>query len=100
LLDVEEVMAPLARQELGKAAQHGQIVRLRRDQTELGDRMAVLMVCVRVADRSLPLPWTAQEGAANIGFEGQRRLLERVRAWLPAGVSLWWSADRFYPCAE
>ena len=86
LLHCDEVMAPLARQELEKAAAHGQVVLLSMDQAELGDRMAVLMVCVRVGDRSLPLVWLAEAGAANIGFAGQRRLLERVRGWLPAGV--------------
>ncbi len=58
------------------------------------------MVGVRVGDRSLPLAWRAEAGAANIGFEGQRLILERVRGWLPTGavVMLW--AERFYPSAE
>ena len=100
LLQAEEVMEPLARQELQEAARHGQVVQLSLDQTELGDRMAVLMVCVRVGDRSLPLAWIAEEGAANIGFAGQRIVLERVRAWLPAGVAVMLLADRFYPSNE
>ncbi len=95
----EVVMEPLARQELEEAARNGQVVVLSLDQTELGDRMAVLMVGVRVGDRSLPLAWIAEEGAANIGFEGQRTVLERVRAWLPAGAKVMLSADRFYPSA-
>ncbi len=100
LLRGEMVMEPLARQELEEAARNGQIVLLSMDQSDLGDRMAVLMVCVRVGDRSLPLAWIAEEGAANIGFEGQRIVLERVWAWLPAGAAVWLSADRFYPSAE
>lgn len=100
LLRSDEVMEPLAHQELAKAAGNGQVVLLSLDQTELGDRMAVLMVCVRVGDRSLPLAWIAEEGAANIGFAGQRIVLERVRAWLPAGAEVVLSADRFYPSAE
>lgn len=99
LLRGEEVMEPLARQQLQEAARNGQIVLLSLDQTELGDRMAVVMVCVRVGDRSLPLAWLAEEGAANIGFEGQRRVLERVLGWLPAGAAVMLSADRFYPSA-
>jgi len=35
-----------------------QEVLLSLDQTELGDRMAILMVCV-LGDRSLPLVWRA-----------------------------------------
>ncbi len=97
LVQSEVVIEPLARQELQEAARHGQTLLLSIDQTDLGDRMAVLMVCLRVADRSLPLAWIAEEGAANIGFEGQRSVLERVRKWLPAGAKVLLSADRFYP---
>ncbi len=100
LLQTKVVMEPLARQELQEAAGHGQIVLLSMDQTDIGDRMAVLMVCVRMGDRSLPLAWIAEEGAANIGFEGQRIVLERVLAWLPRGAKVMLSADRFYPSAE
>ena len=94
-----EVIEPFARQELERAARYGQIVLLSLDQTELGNRMAVLMVSVRVGDRSLPLAGVAEAGAATIGLEGQRRVLERVRAWLPAGATVLLSADRFYPSA-
>ena len=100
LLDPERVMEPWARGELEKASGHGQVVMLSLDQTELGNRMAVLMVSVRVGDRSLPLAWRAEAGAANIGFAGQREVLERVRSWLPAGAAVMLLADRFYPSAE
>lgn len=100
LLKPEVVMEPVARQELERAARFGQTVLLSMDQTDLGDRMAVLMVCVRVGDRSLPLAWLAEAGAANIGFEGQRRVLEQIRGWLPAGAPVMLLADRFYPSAE
>jgi hypothetical protein len=100
LLNSDRVIAPWARQELARAARHGQVVVLSMDQTDLGHRMAVLMVCVRVGDRSLPLAWIAEAGAANIGFEGQRRVLDRVQEWLPAGAPVMLSADRFYPSAE
>ena len=29
------------------------------------------------------MAWLAEEGPANIGFEGQKLLLERLLAWLP-----------------
>lgn len=50
--------------------------------------------------RSLPLAWLAEAGAANIGFAGQRRVLEQVVGWLPGGASVMLLADRFYPSAE
>ena len=81
------------------AAVGGQTILLLMDQTDIEDRFAILMVSVRVGDRSLPLVWQVEAGAANIGFEGQRQLLEQVKSWLPAGVSVMLLADRFYPSA-
>jgi hypothetical protein len=100
LLRATAVMEPFAREELAKAARNGQTVLLSMDQTDLGDRMAVLMVSVRVGDRALPLVWRAEEGPANIGFEGQKQVLEQVVAWLPEGASVLLSADRFYPSSS
>jgi hypothetical protein len=100
LLRAAPVMEPFAREALAKAARNGQTVLLAMDQTDLGDRMAVLMVGLRVGDRALPLAWLAEAGPANIGFEGQRTVLERVLAWLPEGAKVLLSADRFYPSAD
>lgn len=100
LLRATAVMEPFAREALAKAARNGQTVLLAMDQTDLGDRMAVLMVALRVGDRALPLAWLAEEGPANIGFEGQRTVLEHVLAWLPEGAKVLLSADRFYPSAD
>jgi hypothetical protein len=100
LLKSEGVIDPLAHQELTRAARNGQTVLLSMDQTDLGDRMAVLMVSVRVGDRALPLAWIAETGAANLGFEKQRTVLERVLAWLPEGADVVLLADRFYPSVE
>jgi Transposase DDE domain len=94
------VMAPVAREELARAARNGQTLLLSMDQTDLGDRMAILMVSLRVGDRALPVAWLAAEGPANIGFERQRRVLEQVRAWLPEGTEVLLSADRFDPSAD
>jgi hypothetical protein len=99
LLAATAVMEPFARAALAEAAGHGRTVLLAMDQTDLGDRMALLMVALRVGDRALPLAWLAEAGPANIGFEGQRKLLERVEGWLPPGVAVVLSADRFYPSA-
>jgi len=59
--------------------------------------MAVLMLTVRLGDRSLPLAWLAEAGAANIGFSQQKVLLDKVREWLPADAAVMLLADRFYP---
>jgi hypothetical protein len=59
-----------------------------------------LMISLRIGERSLPLAWTVEKGKANIGWEGQKLLLERVLAWLPPGASVMLLADRFYPSAS
>lgn len=67
------------------------------DQTDLGERFAVLMISVRVGDRALPLAWRVEVGEANLGFGPQQELLKQVREWLPAGAKVRLLADRFYP---
>jgi hypothetical protein len=99
LVDCARIMAPLAQERLSTAAANGQVVVLSMDQTDVGHRFAILMVSVRVGERALPLIWTAEAGAANLGFEAQRTLLERVCAWLPADATVLLAADRFYPSA-
>ncbi len=89
-----------ARTALEEAARNGQTVMLTMDQTDLGDRFAVLMVALQVGDRSLPLAWKVEAGAANIGFAGQQVLLEQVRAWLPPDTAVLLLGDRFYPSAD
>jgi hypothetical protein len=100
LLQSEGVMVPLARQELRQAARRGQTVLLvwTRRIGAIGWRYGWQVV--RVGDRSLPLAWVAEAGPAHIGFEGQRRVSERVLEWLPAGAKGLLSADRFYPSVE
>jgi hypothetical protein len=100
LLNWAVIMAPFAREALTEAGKHGQILLLSLDQTDLGNRMALLMISLRVGDRALPLAWQAETGAANIGFSGQKRLLEQVQSWLPAGAKVLLSADRFYPSVD
>ena len=96
-LKSETVLAPWARQALREAGANGQVIVLSMDQTDLGERFAVLMISVRVGDRALPLAWRVEVGEANLGFDWQQELLEQVRRWLPAGAKVMMLADRFYP---
>lgn len=98
-LESRGVMEPFARHRLDEAGANGQTIVLSMDQTDLGDRFAILMVSVRVGDRALPLLWTVAAGAANLGFEAQRALLEIVAGWLPTSAAVLLAADRFYPSA-
>ena len=100
LLASPVLLEPWARQALAEASRHGQTVVLSLDQTDLGDRFAVLMLGVVGGDRALPLTWAVEAGPANLGFDWQNILLERVRNWLPAGADVLLLADRFYPSVE
>jgi len=97
LLVSSTLLEPWARHVLDEASRNGQTVVLSLDQTDLGDRFAVLMLGVVVGDRALPLAWMVEAGPANIGFAGQQAVLEQVRGWLPDGVAVLLLADRFYP---
>ena len=90
-------MIPFACQTLQNAASHGQIIQLSMDQTDIGDRFAILAISGSKGDRALPLTWTVEKGAANIGWQGQKILLVWQLAWLPEGTQVILSADRFYP---
>jgi hypothetical protein len=100
LVDSEQIMEPFARHRLNEAAANGQVIVLSMDQSDLGDRFAILMLSVRVGDRALPLIWTVEAGAANLGFKAQRALLEIVAGWLPDAATVLLAADRFYPWAQ
>jgi hypothetical protein len=100
LLSSTEVLEPWARQALAAAGQQGQTIILSMDQTDLGDRFAILMVSLGIGDRALPLAWRVEAGPANLGFAVQKAVLEQVRAWLPAGAEVLLAADRFYPSVE
>src|SRR5512135_2236935 len=100
LLQSPVILEPFARMLLEEAARKEQTIFLSLDQTDLGDRFAILMLAVQVGDRSLPLAWKVEAGAANIGFAGQQVLLEQVRAWLPPDTAVLLWGDRFYPSAD
>jgi hypothetical protein len=99
-LSCETVIESFAQEALRHAGQNRQIILLSLDQTDLSDRMAVLMLTVRIGDRSLPLAWLAEACAANIGFPKQKILLDNVREWIPTDAAVMLLADRFYPSVE
>lgn len=100
LLSSAQVLEPWARQALAAACQHGETIILSLDQTEVGDRFAILMISLGVGDRALPLAWTVEAGPTNLGFDAQKILLERVRAWPPVGAEVLLAADLFCPSVD
>ena len=51
----------------------------------------------RVILEPLPQCWKVEAGAANLGFEAQREILDGVAGWLPAGAPVLLAADRVSP---
>jgi Transposase DDE domain len=99
VLDRPVMREPVARTALAEAARHGQTILLSLDKTDRGDRCAVLMLALPRGERSLPLAWQVEAGAANSGCAGQQVVLERVLVWLPAAAAVMRWGDRCYPAA-
>ncbi|MFZ2171692.1 MAG: hypothetical protein WAW61_18885 [Methylococcaceae bacterium] len=55
------------------------------------------MITICMGDRSMPLAWLAQAGAANIGFGKQKILLDFVLTWIPDDAKVMLLSDPFYP---
>jgi hypothetical protein len=99
-LEVDAVMAPYARELLGRAAASGQRLVLILDQTQATARHQVLMLALRVGERALPLAWRVEETRGSIGFAAQEELVRLVAAWLPAGTGAVLMGDRFHGSPE
>src|SRR4051795_1204153 len=95
-LEVDAVMAPYARELLGRAAASGQRLVLILAKTRATAHHQVLMLGLRVGGRALPLAWRVRETRGSIGFAEQEGLVRLVAAWLPAGAGAVLMGDRFY----
>lgn len=96
LIDTDWVMAPFAREVLGRASAEGQRLVLIIDQTQANDTQQAVVVAVRVGGRSLPIAWRVKETEGAIGFAEQKTALETVVALLPPGSHVVLMGDHFY----
>lgn len=99
-VDVAAVMRPFAQEVLNKASKKGQTIVLMMDQSQIRGDLQLLMVSVRVGNRALPVLWSVAKTEGNIGFEDQKRLLDQVITFIPAGKSVLLAGDRFYGTAN
>lgn len=72
LIDTDWVMAPFAREVLGRASAKGQRLVLIIDQTQANDTQQAVVVAVRVGGRSLPIAWRVKETEGAIGLAEQK----------------------------
>lgn len=99
-INPDTVIAPYALELIRRLAERGQCVILQMDQSHINDINQVLMVSVRLGKRAAPIGWRVRSTQGNIGFAVQRELLDSIRAWLPASVSVMLAGDRFYGTAQ
>lgn len=92
-----DVMEPFAKEVL--ALFTGTLV-LCIDQSHIADDFELLMVSLYWEGRSIPLIWSVHDTKGNVGFEGQKPLLDRLLSWLPGGVPVVLMGDRFYGSVE
>lgn len=96
LIAVDEVMAPYARDLLGRLVAEGRRLVLIIDQTQANEMQQAVVVAARIGERSLPLAWRVKKTQGAIGFAEQREALEAVAGLLPEGVRPVLMGDRFY----
>jgi len=96
LIEVDDVMAPFAREVLAGAAAGGRTIVAMIDQSKVNDAHQMLMVSLRVGERALPLAWRMKKTQGAIGFREQKEALEAVVALLPEGARVTLMGDRFY----
>lgn len=96
LIAVDDVMAPFAREVLGRAGQDGRMIVIMIDQSKVNDEHQMLMVSLRVGERALPLAWRMKKTQGAIGFGVQRQALEAVCALLCEEARVTLMGDRFY----
>src|SRR4029078_10765131 len=96
LIDIDAVMAPVAREVLARARAQAHTLVLIIDQSQVKATHQMVMVSLRVGGRAVPLARQVKEKQGALGFAEQRAALDRVAALLPAGVRPVLMGDRFY----
>jgi Transposase DDE domain len=94
------LMAEYAKELLKQLSKNGETLILMLDQSHINAHCEVLMLCVRVKERALPLLWLVKECQGAIGFTEQEMLLKQLPALVPENAKVLFTADRFYGTAS
>lgn len=76
--------------------QQDQTLILMLDQSKISNGFECLMISLRLGERAIPVDWIVVETQGAIGFDIQKKLLDRVKEMMPENVSILLSGDRFY----
>ena len=99
MIDPLCVMAGFVPELINKACEGNKTAVLMLDQSKVGDGFECLMVSMRLGERALPLVWRVEKTCGNIGFAGQKPLLDALKTMVPQGCNILITADRFYGTA-
>jgi len=99
LIDPFSVMQGFIPEILEMMHANGKVVILMLDQSQIRAGFESLMVSIRLGDRAIAMAWVVVETEGPIGFEIQKKLLDRAKEMVPEGIPIILSADRFYGTA-
>jgi len=89
-----DIMKPFGKQMMEELP--GKKVEIVIDETRINEKHAAVMISLRWGTRGIPLIWKVKKGTNNIGYEEQKKLLEKVKEIIPKGKKVLLQGDRFY----
>ena len=99
MIEPLSVMAGFVGELINKACEGNKTAVLMLDQSKVGDGFECLMVSLRLGERALPLVWLVEQTRGNIGFAGQKPLLDTLKKMVPQERDILLTGDRFYGTA-
>ena len=81
---------------LSRLAEGGAIVSISLDQTQINKNFQSLMISARIGERAILLLSKVVQTKGAIGFDEQEVLIKTFASMVPSGISILFSADRFY----
>ncbi len=94
-INADEVMCACAGELFRRLHDAGETIVPAPDQSQVNKGHEALMVSVRMRDRALPVAWRVRRTKGAIGWRVQNGLLESIRPWLPEGLCVLLTGDRF-----
>ncbi len=82
MIDPLQVMARFVPELIAQACSGNKTAVLMLDQSKICDGYECLMISLRLGERAILLAWCVEKTRGNIGFKGQKPLLEAVLAMM------------------
>jgi hypothetical protein len=95
-IDVFHIMQSFVLELILKISSNNSTVVFMLDQSKIAINFECLMLSVRIGKRALPVLWTVVKTNGSIGFDVQKKLLDKVKLMIPDKINIMLTADRFY----